>query len=290
VLASEGIGCIAAERLRSDAAVADEGNLDEMIKRRTQLAGWTIFDAGLHVRADPVIRDRLLSLADVVLANYRQEQPTIGRVEWEQARGWLNQAVGLYPDDRYILSKLRYAEAHLQRLLGQRRAEGGQAKAARESYYAAVQRFREAASLDARSPDPYLGLTHTYIYGLGDVDNAVEAMKQAEKRGYRLNRREHAQLGDGYRARGERTLRSARDLQGDQQKDAYDRAKKDFQQCVESFAPIVEFANAGDQLRRCEARLQEIEEHSTPWWKRLFESEPDTGVEVPNPPRPSGPR
>ncbi len=155
ILASEGIACIAAERLRSDAATADEGDVDGIMNRRMQLAGWTLFDAALHVRTDPVLRDRLLSLADLVIANYRQEQPTVGRAEWEQAHGWLTRAVTLYPENKIVLARLRYTEGHLQRLTAQKLAEGsGQAKQARQSYYAAVQKFREAAALDPKTPDP----------------------------------------------------------------------------------------------------------------------------------------
>jgi serine/threonine protein kinase/tetratricopeptide (TPR) repeat protein len=272
VLASEGIACIASERLRSDAATADDQDIDDVIGRRTQLAGWTLFDAGLHMRADPVIRDRLISLADLVIANYRQEQPTVGRPDWELANKWLTKAVALYPENRNLLARLRYTEGHLLRLNGQKRVEeSGQAKQARQSYYAAVQKFRESADLDQKSSDPYLGLTHLYVYGLADVDGAVDALNQAEKRGYKLNRRERAQLGDAYRARGERTWKSARGLaENEQRRDAVQRAHKDFERCVEYFTPIVEFANAADQLHKCEARVEELDEQITPWWKRLF--------------------
>lgn len=282
ILASEGIACIAAERLRADAATADEGDVDGIMERRMQLAGWTLFDAAVHVRADPVLRDRLLSLADLVIGNYRQEQPTVGRAEWEKAREWLTRAVTLYPENKIVLSRLRYTEGHLQRLAGQRSAEqSGQAKQARQSYYAAVAKFREAAALDTKTPDPYLGLTHTYVYGLGDVDNAVDSLNNAEKRGYKLNRRERAQLGDAYRARGERVLRTARELEGDQKRDAVERAHKDFKRCAEYFTPIVEFANAADQLEKCEARVAELDEEITPWWKKLFGDDPSKseGVE-----------
>ena len=115
-----------------------------------------------------------------------------------------------------------------------------------------MQKFRESASLDPKLPDPYLGLTHTYVYGLADVDNAVDSLNNAEKRGYKLDRRERAQLGDAYRARGERVWRTARELEGDQKRDAFERAHKDFKRCVEYFAPIVEFANAAHQLEKCE--------------------------------------
>jgi serine/threonine protein kinase/tetratricopeptide (TPR) repeat protein len=282
ILASEGIACIAAERLRTDAATADEADVDAIINRRMQLAGWTLFDAAVHMRADPVLRDRLISLADLVIGNYRQEQPTVGRVDWEKAHGWLTRAVTLYPENKIVLSRLRYTEGHLQRLNGQKFAEqSGQAKQARQSYYAAVAKFREAASLDPKLADPYLGLTHTYVYGLADVDNAVDSLNNAEKRGYKLNRRERAQLGDAYRARGERVWRTGRELEGDQKRDAFERAHKDFKRCVEYFAPIVEFANAADQLQKCEARVAELDEEITPWWKKLFGDDPSKseGVE-----------
>jgi serine/threonine protein kinase len=269
VVATEGMACFASEHLRMFAATANEDQLDAAISQRAKLASWTIFGCAVHLRIDPVLKGRLVSLADGVIANYRQEQPTVTRADWEHARGWLNSAFGLYPDDERLLSKMRYTEGQLQRLLGLQRTENNQTKAARQSYYAAIQKFQEAASLDPSSPDPYLGLTQTYIYGLGDVDSAVEAQQAAEKRGYRLNRRERAALGDGYRARGERTWRSARDLKGDQQREAYHRAQEDFKRCVESFGPIVEFANAADQLHRCESRLAESDSQE-PWWKRLF--------------------
>ena len=193
------------------------------MKRRMQLAGWTLFDAAVHVRTDPVIRDRLLSLADLVIANYRQEQPTVGRAEWEQAHGWLTRAVTLYPENKIVLARLRYTEGHLQRLTGQKRAEeSGQAKQARQSYYAAVQKFREAAALDPKTPDPYLGLTHTYVYGLGRrrqrgglAEQRREARLQVEPARARaawrrVSRPRRARVADGARAGGRSEARRLR--------------------------------------------------------------------------------
>jgi hypothetical protein len=264
VLASEGIACVAAERLRSDAAIADERELDTALQRRTQLAGWTLFDTGVHLRVDPILRRRILGLADVVIADYRQEEPTVVRSHWEGAKRWLTSAVALYPTDRALTSRLRYVEGHLLRLIGDRRAESGQPRAARQSYHEAIQSFREAATLDARSPDPYLGLSRIYVYGLGDVDNAADAIREAERRGYRPGRRERAQLADGYRTRGERLRRSARTLRGEPQREAYGRAQEDFERCVEFLQPIVDFGNAASQLEACERRVGEIEQILNP--------------------------
>ena len=41
-------------------------------------------------------------------------------------------------------------------------------------------------------------------------------------------------------ARGERVWRTARGLEGDQKRDAIERAHQDFKRCVEYFAPLVE--------------------------------------------------
>jgi serine/threonine protein kinase len=264
VLASEGIACVAAERLRSDAAIADERELDTALQRRTQLAGWTLFDTGVHLRVDPILRRRILGLADVVIADYRQEEPTVVRSHWEGAKRWLTSAVALYPTDRAVVSRLRYVEGHLLRLIGDRRAESGQPRAARQSYHEAIQSFREAARLDSRSPDPYLGLSRIYVYGLGDVDGAAEAIREAERRGYRPGRRERAQLADGYRTRGERLRRSARALRGEPQREAYGRAQENFERCVEFLQPIVDFGNAAAQLEACERRVSEIEQILNP--------------------------
>ena len=84
-------------------------------------------------------------------------------------------------------------------------------RATAASLMAAVAAFREAAELRPDWPDPFLGLMRTFVYGLEDVERGADALKQAQRHGHTPNEREIAQVGDGYRLRGNALVRNARE-------------------------------------------------------------------------------
>src|SRR4029077_13241095 len=109
--------------------------------------------------------------------------------------------------------------------------------------------------LDPQSPDPYLGLSRVYIYGLGDVDLGANAIRDAETRGHPPGWRERAQLGDGYLGRAEKMRREAPPEPGPARGRAIEMARDDYVRCVASFNPILAKGNAKGNRDSCQRHL-----------------------------------
>ena len=152
------------------------------------------------------------NLAERVIADYRTPLPTVREAQWSMAREALARAVAVAPGNRQLRAALRYCDGHLHRINGDARKSRKQSAAAQREFTEAVAAFREAAELRPKWPDPFLGLTRTFIYGLEDVDRGADALNQAQRHGYTPGERETAQLGDGYRARADTLARRARQL------------------------------------------------------------------------------
>jgi tetratricopeptide (TPR) repeat protein len=224
------------------------------VKRQTyeRLRRWNLLHLGPRLRLDDPLRERLVSLADAVLLDYRQEEPTVAEAQWRQASEALKWAANLAPGDARILPKELNCEAHLNRIAAQSRMKTS-ATVARQAYKQAIEQFTRAAALDPASPDPYLGLSRIYIYGLENVDEGANAIHEAESRGYQPGRRERALLGDGYLRRAEKSRRQR--VFGDQRRRAMESARDDYRRCVDFFDPIIGFGKAAENLEFCKRRL-----------------------------------
>jgi hypothetical protein len=132
--------------------------------------------------------------------------------------------------------------------------------AARQTYRNAIDKFRAAAQLDGASFDPYLGISRIAVYGLTDVDQASSAIVEAEKRGYVSGRRERALLGDGYLRRANASRSLARTLSGEQRRRELEKARADYEGCIEAFDPIVGFGYAAKNLEVCKGQLERVDE------------------------------
>ena len=114
--------------------------------------------------------------------------------------------------------------------------------------------------IDDSSFDPYLGISRIAVYGLGDVDQAATAVQEAEKRGYVSGRRERALLGDGYLRRATAGRATARTLSGEQRRRQLEKARDDYQGCIDAFDPIVGFGYAAKNLEVCKGQLERVDE------------------------------
>ena len=122
--------------------------------------------------------------------------------DWTRARASAARALELMPHDKAVRGTIRIIDGQINRI------RGPHAKT-RKCCSSRARTFDEAAQLMPKSPDPWLGLARLYVYSLHDVDSAEIALKKAEHSGHDIGKRETAQLADGYRDRGERTLREA---------------------------------------------------------------------------------
>jgi tRNA A-37 threonylcarbamoyl transferase component Bud32/tetratricopeptide (TPR) repeat protein len=216
----------AADKLKTELETEHLTNLDEAWSRYQALTKRTHLDVFLW-GAKRALRKRLVAAADETIAEYRNsDAPTVNEPQWVQARNNLSHALELDPGDSGIEGRLRLCEAHIDRI----DANGLRGAGRQKRLNSAVNKFEAAAELIKRSPDPYLGLASLYIYDMGDIDRAEDALKRAAHHGHRVGKRETAQLADGYRKRGDRTWRQSRGFvrSPSQERDYLDRAREDY--------------------------------------------------------------
>jgi hypothetical protein len=200
-------------------------------------------------------------LADRVIANYRSPSPTVREAQWESAAAVLRRALVVEPGDADMRASLRYVEGHLHRIDGEAQKSRRQVPQAQRELAEAVTAFRDAAELRPDWPDPHLGLARTFIYGLEDIDRGADAMNQAEKLGYRIGARETAQLGDGYRTRGETLQRAAESLAGlPQEHESLTRAVEAYRRALELYSKIADFGDVAARIRTTQNRLAVAEQ------------------------------
>ncbi len=255
-----------ARQLRVDVATAQPGSAHDLWDRYQALSSRSLLRVGVAGLRAP-LRDRLMAQAERVIADYRQDAPAVREAQWRDAATLLTDVLHLDPSDRIATSRLRYCEGHLQRIDGEARKRKKQAAA--QPLHAAVDKFTEAARLDQRWPDPYLGLARTYVYGLDDLDRAIAALKDAESRGYKPGNRELVQMADGYRSRAERMRRDAAGVKGlDQEREYLENALKDYRQALELYRQAMGFGDVSANMRQVQTRIDETE-------ARLDEISPD---------------
>lgn len=255
-LAVEGVAWLAAERFGQTVDAIDGRSVADRRQDYDRIRGWGALDLGLRWRVDGPLRERLVALAGAVIADYRREQPTVGLVEWRQARDALGWARQLAPADRSVRAMQAACDAHVLRITAQSQPRTSPRR--RQLFQSAIAGFRRAAELDPESFDPYLGISRTQVYGLGDVEAAVAAISEAERRGYTPSRRERAQLGDGYLRSAETSRKLARTLSGEQRRRELEHAHAAYARCVELFDPVVGFGNAAHNLEFCKRHMEAV--------------------------------
>lgn len=246
----------AGRRIRVGLATGQNSEMQALWDDYQALRHRSLLGIGL-VGVQGAMKERLMSQAERVIADYRQDAPTVREAQWRDAATWLTDVLNLDPGDRAAAARLRYCEGHLRRIEGETRKR--RRLSAAPAFRDAVAKFEEAGRVDSRWPDPYLGLARTYIYGLDDLDKAIEALKLAERRGYRPGNRELVQLADGYRNRAERWRREAGAVRGlDQEHECLQKAAEDYRQALDLYQKAIGFGEASNSVRAIQARLDEV--------------------------------
>ena len=260
IVVNEATVRLSARRPAALAASADQERLVELWGRHDELSGRSVLRFGV-LGLESALQMRAIELADQVIANYRGPVPTVRERQWSLAEKSLQNALALSPRDRRIKSSLRYCQGHLLRIDGEAEKSRNRQANANRFFADAVVAFREAAEIRQDWPDPFLGLARTFIYGLDDMDRAADALKAAQDRGYSIGSREIAQLGDGYRVRGERLRLTARQVRGMPQEEEYlRRAVAAYRDALTQYERIPEFNGVAGNLQRVQRAVDEIED------------------------------
>ena len=248
-----------ARRAAANAMTRDLDAMDDVWSEYAGLSRRSYLRLGV-LSLEHVLETRVEALAEQVMANYRSSLPTVRERQWRTAQKNLQQALVLAPSNTSLKASLRYCEGHLHRIDGEAEKLRRRTAAANQHFTEAVSAFREAAQLRRDWPDPFLGLAQTFIYGLEDIDRAADAMRQAQKSGYSTGDRETAQLGDGYRVRGDTLWQTARNLASMPQEAEYLlRATQAYRQALALYERVPGFSGVAVNLRRIRRVLDQIE-------------------------------
>jgi serine/threonine protein kinase len=249
----------AAGRAAASAVTRELGEIDELWTEYDRLSERSYLGIGI-AGLERALSERSKELADRVILNYRTPEPTVREAQWKAARDALRRALMADPGDKGIKAALRYCEGHLHRIDGEARKAERKLAAARQELTDAVTAFREAAQERPDWPDPFLGLMRTFIYGLEDIDRGADALNQAQQLGFSAGRRETTQLADGYRARGETLMRTAKTLEGmPQESDYLQRAADSLREALTLYGRVPG-SSVARNLRRTQLALERIEQ------------------------------
>jgi eukaryotic-like serine/threonine-protein kinase len=248
VFTSEAAAWVAAERMRAVLHTLDTRGVAAARQAYDRSRRWTMIHAGQRLRLNRQLEERLVTAADRVIADFRQEDSTIAETQWRQARAALDWASQLAPRDERIAPKRLICDGHLDRIAAQTR---GRAKAETQRLYdRAIAEFEQAAGADPHTVDPYLGLVRIYTYARPDFDRAMAAMHEAESRGHSPGWRDRALLGDGYRQRADNARRAG----------MLENARDDYAQCVDVLTPILDKARSRYNRDYCQRHLDALSE------------------------------
>jgi hypothetical protein len=216
------------------------------------------------MRLNRPLANRMFDLAEPTIADFRNDMPAARLVQWKTASRALAIGLDLEPGDPRLRSRARYVEGQLARI----DAQGKTADAARLALTRAVNAFREAAQIDDRWPDPYIGLASVHAYGLHDADAVVQDVNAAASRGFPGGRREHAEVADVFAYRADQTRARAAHADGDDRRQLLTAAIADYQQCIANYEGVTGFYDSDRNLDRCRGRqevlMRELELMSPP--------------------------
>jgi hypothetical protein len=249
---------VMADRLAAHASTHELEQLADAWTSYERLADRSYLGIGTAGLERSLIR-RTSALADRVIADFRSPFPTVRERQWQLARDSLARALDVGGDDRRLRAALRYCEGHLHRINGEASIKRREVVAGQRELANAVAAFREAAELRSGWPDPFLGLARTFVYGLDDLDRGADALEEAQRHGYVATDRETAQLADGYRARGNSLVRSARQLSGlPQETDLLTRAAEAYREALTLYSKAIGFADVPRNIRLTQRALDEV--------------------------------
>lgn len=254
-----------AARLRTDLQAEHVKDLDAAWKQYQDLA------KRAHVPlilwgARRALRAKLLAAAREPELEYRNDTGSVYENQWRNARVYLERALELDPDDKTALGLMRLCEGHIERI-------GARGSGRQKRLATAVVKFKEAAELLKREPDPYLGLARIYVYDLNDMDAAEQALRQADKYGHKMGNREKAQLADGYRRRADRIWRDSRAFitRPSQEKEYLLKARDDYTRAQQLYQEIGVWGDAAQNRmqamlgeERVEQRIHDIDSPPPP--------------------------
>lgn len=249
-----------AAEIRDVLAATSDPDLDAILARYREAEGLTLYTGIGLGAAREELREALTREAENILRGYHGDDPRSTETGWRRAYEYLQEALELDFTDLRTRARRTYARAHLDRIEAQALRSRGEREAADEKLNDAIAGFRQAARRDPDWADPYLGLTRIYAYERFDLDRLQQAVGELRRRGYPIGRRETAMLGDGFRMRGQEfQARANRVRDSDEEERFLRQAREHYEQAIDFYDEIPDYANVRANRALAERRLGEVE-------------------------------
>jgi serine/threonine protein kinase len=186
--------------------------------------------------ADP-FRSALFRAGRDIVDDYRNSSdPALEHFDWEKAGYSFRRVLELNRNDKEPGGWLALSD--------------GYAALLRTDTQNAETKFREAARVLPRAPDPHLGLARVYAHNPGLVAAELTA---SERLGFRPGPREFEQEADAFLYRAEQSLHAAEKAQDPATKRRLvAAAQRDFARARGYYEPIAGFSKVSDDLQRVE--------------------------------------
>jgi serine/threonine protein kinase len=269
--ASEGISFVRAALLRPQVASVEAADIPTLRREYESIGSFTPLGLARPMLLNRAVASRMREIGDRTILDFRSERPTVVLAQWQEARQALEFAHEVAPGNDVISAKLAYTKGQIERITADDR----------DGIDRAIALFQQAARLDPKSPDPYLGLARIAAYSTRDADALTAAIDNAARRGYTPGRRERIQLGDVYKVLADRARADAA-RPGADRDDALRRAADAYGRCVDALTGVDLFDSEAE-LRACQQRQAAIEDQLG-----SAEAPPDVPA-LPPPPDPPSP-
>ena len=242
-----------ADQLARDVISEKQQNVDAAWQQYQKLSARSHVPVSLW-SAQSALRDRLMGDADRVIAESREsDSAVVTEADWAKARAQVARALELDPHNRSVHGTLRLIDGQLERIRGTARHDPRMVEQSRQD-------FEQSARELNRSPDPWLGLARLYIYSLHDVDAGESALKESEKRGHDIGKRETSEIADGYRYRADQEVRLGDRSNPDDAERYYDMARNDIAHSRQLYESLMPWPNVASNLKKLDEMLFHISE------------------------------
>lgn len=252
ITVGEGMSLIRGQRLLVRVPALEAGDISRVRQEYDRIGSGTLVGLG-QFRVARALSDRLAEMADRTIVSFREELPS--QAQWEQARDQLDFAVTLEPGDMRLASRRAYVRGQLARIESMRLRDDA---ARSRKHTEAIRLFHDAARLDPRSFDPYLGLASVHAYGTHDLEALTTAVEQAQRLGYKTGDRERAEFGDVHRTLADEARAAALGQSGPARIAALEKAVAGYTKCIEHFDGL-NLGQSEQNLRHCQRRLTEMQ-------------------------------
>jgi predicted Ser/Thr protein kinase len=217
------------------------------------------------------LKKALVDAAFDYIDEYRtSENPSVAEAQWRRGLTHLSRALDLDAADAKVRAAMRLCEGHLARIQSTSAAARKDSALKQRYSNAASQKFLDAAAMDPKWPDPYIGLARLYSYDAPDLDQAIEALDKARQRGFALRKREKAQLADGYFRRIDQYLAISRTLKEmpEQEQRQLEKAQSDCREGARLYDDVGMWGSAvenhGRLSKLCQSVATRLEELQRP--------------------------